>query len=131
MDKMYIIHLIERMDYIINKYKCIKTRKDGNWIYYKRIPSRYWHEMMEAYFVFRGIIEDNSCIFENELIIVDEIMGNGKKRRGLRFSYDDKKKMELYVRLLPGLSQFDKCKGVRKFNIFRQFVYDRLHCLID
>ena len=121
MDKMYIIHLIERMDYILNKYKCIKTRKDGNWIYYKRIPSRYWHEMMNAYTVFREIIDDGSC----------NVADMKSRIRHLKFSYDEKKKMELYVRLLPCLSQFDKCKEVRNFSIFRRFAYDHLHCLID
>lgn len=109
LDRLYVTYLIERMDKILDKYRCRRERRgEGVWVYYKRIPSRYWHEMLEAYNVFRSVLGQTANIS------------------------DDKMKMDLYVRLLPGLAQFDKCRSVggSGFGVCRRIIYDHLYCLV-
>lgn len=113
MDKLLVVYTIERMDKIINKYKSIKERKDGKWTYYKRIPSRYWLEMFEAYTLFREIEEVDS-----------------KNIRG-KISYDDKKKIDIYIRLLPAIGHFDKCQTKKCFNWFERVLFDHFTCITD
>lgn len=124
LDRMYVLHLIDRMDKILNKYRCCKERRgEGVWIYYKRIPCRYWHEMMEAYDVFRDVLgHDGGGGIHNRF-------GRGH----IRFNHDDKMKMDLYVRLLPALGHFDKCRAVggTEFGLCRRIVYDHMPCLVD
>ena len=125
MERMYITNLIDRMDNILASYRCCKKKKKKQgqghevWTYYKRIPSRYWHEMLEAYEAFRETLESEVSL-----------------RFGVQqsvFSESATMKMTLYVKLLPSLGQFDKCRSVRggKFGICRQILYDHMSCLVD
>lgn len=113
MDKLLVVYTIERMDKILNKYKSVKERKDGKWTYYKRIPSRYWHEMFEAYSIFREIVEVDS------------------KNIRANIGYENKKKIELYNRLLPALGHFDKCQTKKRFNWVDRVMFDHFTCLYD
>lgn len=116
LERMYIAHLISRMDKILDKYRCRRQRRgEGVWVYYKRIPSRYWHEMLEAYNVFKDVLE---------------VDASGRR---VLFCADDRLKMDLYVRLLPALAQFDKCRSVsgNRFGVCRRILYDHLFCLVD
>lgn len=114
LEKIYIIYVIERMDKILNKYTSEKIRSEGNWTYYKRIPSKYWHEMMEAYFLFRSVIEVHQ-----------------DKYNHIFFNNEEKNKMKLYIKLLPSLSKFDKCQGKRRFNIFERLILDYFYIFSD
>ena len=121
MERMYVTYLLDRMDSILGSYRCCKKKKRGKgvWTYYKRIPSRYWHEMLEAYEAFRETLESEVSL-----------------RFGVRqavFSDGAIMKMALYVRLLPSLGRLDKCRSVRggKFGLCRQILYDHMSCLVD
>ena len=124
MERMYVTYLLDRMDSILGSYRCCKKKKrgkrgEGVWTYYKRIPSRYWHEMLEAYEAFRETLESEVSL-----------------RFGVRqavFSDGAIMKMALYVRLLPSLGRLDKCRSVRggKFGLCRQILYDHMSCLVD
>lgn len=121
MERMYVTYLLDRMDSILGSYRCCKKKKRGKgvWTYYKRIPSRYWHEMLEAYEAFRETLESEVSL-----------------RFGVRqsvFSDGAIMKMALYVKLLPSLGRFDKCRSVAggKFGLCRQILYDHMSCLVD
>jgi hypothetical protein len=126
MERMYVTYLLDRMDNILGCYRyCKKKKKQGQgqghevWTYYKRIPSRYWHEMLEAYEAFRETLGSEVSL-----------------RFGVRqsvFSDAAIMKMALYVRLLPSLGRFDKCRSVRggRFGLCRQILYDHMSCLVD
>jgi hypothetical protein len=133
LDRLYVVHLVDRMDKILNRYKCSKERRgEGRWVYYKRIPSRYWHEMLEAYDVFREVLGGDG---RGDGIIGSDVGGESRfGKRHIWFCADDKMKMELYVRLLPALGHFDKCRGSGNkdgFGVCRRIVYDHFPCLVD
>ena len=125
MERMYVTYLLDRMDNILTSYRCCKKKKKKQghghevWTYYKRIPSRYWHEMLEAYEAFQETLESEVSL-----------------RFGARqavFSDGAIMKMALYVRLLPSLGRFDKCRSVRggKFGLCRRILYDHMSCPVD
>ena len=135
--RLYIVHTIDRMDRILTRYKCQKYRRgEGTWTYYKRIPSRYWHEMMDAYTAFMDVLNGKCGNVEwrdgsREDGGSGSGIGGGSGRhiKQLWFCYEDKLKIQLYVRLLRAVAQFDKCrKG--KFGLCRRIVYDYMPCLV-
>jgi len=120
MECLYVIYLIDRMDSILSRYKCYKKRRgEGVWTYYKRIPSRYWHEMLEAYEAFRVTLESEESLRFGVLQAV--------------FRDNAIMKMTLYVKLLPSLGHFDKCRSVRggKFGLCRRIIYDHMSWLVS
>jgi hypothetical protein len=114
LEKIYIRYVIERMDKILNKYKSEKIRSNGKWTYYKRIPSKYWHEMMEAYFLFRSVVEVHQ-----------------DKYKHIFFNNEENNKMKLYINLLPSLSKFEKCQEKKRFNIFERLILDYFYFFSD
>ena len=105
-ERLEVIFALNRMEHILSKYEDRKQRKEGEWTFYKKIPSRYWHEMHRAYHLFMDLPET---------------------KMGL-FSKDERIKMYLFIRLLPALSKFDKVMkaGGLKFNVFQRVYYDYL-----
>lgn len=119
MEQLHVKHLLDRIDKILGKYRCHKRRRgEGVWTYYKRIPCRYWHEMLEAYTVFGEVVNNDASL-----------------RFGIhrdRFHESEIMKMRLYVKLLPALGNFDKCRATsgRSFGLCRRLVYDHAHCIV-
>lgn len=142
LNKVVVLYTIDRMDKILNKYLCKKERKDGVWTYYKRIPSRYWHEMRDAYVLFSQIIGSSHAdvglgdcggvgVGDCGVGVASNMRLFNNNHVNELFDAEDKKKMKLYINLLPGLAQFDKCKEHNRFNVFRRTIYDHFHCLVD
>jgi len=105
-ERLEVIYALSRIDRILAKYENEKERKEGRWLYYRRIPARYWHEMYRAYRLFIDLPESKMPFFTK----------------------DERIKMYWYIRLLPAVAKFDKVlsAGGLKFNVVKRFYYDHL-----
>ena len=105
-ERLEVIYALSRIDRILAKYENEKERKEGRWLYYRRIPARYWHEMYRAYRLFMDLPESKMPFFTK----------------------DERIKMYWYIRLLPAVAKFDKVlsAGGLKFNVVKRFYYDHL-----
>jgi len=105
-ERLEVIYALSRIDRILAKYENEKERKEGKWLYYRRIPARYWHEMYRAYCLFIDLPESKMPFFTK----------------------DERIKMYWYIRLLPAVAKFDKVlsAGGLKFNVVKRFYYDHL-----
>jgi hypothetical protein len=106
MERMEVISTLKRIESLLSKYVDKKQRIEGEWTYYKKIPSRYWHEMYHAYRLFMEMPEHKLRLYTK----------------------DERKNMYLYIRVLPALAKFDKVlySGKGRFNVLQRLYYDHI-----